>query len=961
MGWFSWLYYLSLLFSFHSHALNSSSSLSFPPPPALCHPDESSALLQFKNTFFIDMNPQSNICFPKALSFTSPVLYNPKTVFWNKSTDCCSWDGVTCDKVTGHVIGIDLACGGLRGVFPSNSSLFLLGHLQSLILSFNDFKGSPISSQFGKFSSLTHLDLSNSKSFGQVPQEISYLSKLVTLDLSGNKHLRIESSWWERTIRNLTKLENLIVYNVNMSLVLPDSLANLSSSLKYLNLQGNRLQGRLPTNIFLLPNLQGLDLSYNNKLVGSLPEYNWSSPLQNLSLSYTKLSIDLPHLTRSLKYLNILFLSHCNFIGSYPALLGNFTNIISLDLSHNNFGGHIPWSFFDLGKLGDLFLSGNNFIGQLPNFCDNSTQISFSCHSLREQGVGNVPITLVGLFLDDNLLNGTIPSSLFNLPSLYFLCLDNNQFSGNIEEFNRSYLLFLLLANNKLEGHIPRSMFKQEYLISLDLSSNNLSGTVDFEQFLKLENLTILNLSSNKYLSLSSNNFINYSLPQNLQSLTMSSCNVSEFPYSLRTLVNLTSLDLSHNQIKGNVPEWLSNVGKDSLNLLDLSHNQLTGEIPSLIYNMSSLEVLDLSQNRFHGALPPCFGNLQKNSTFAEENSSSLRILNLNGNQLEGSLPQTLLNCKNLEVLDLGNNQINDTFPYWLESLPILQVLILKSNKFHGSIPNPKVSLPFQKLRIVDLSYNEFDGLLPTKYFENFVAMMDAKTDSLQYIGTGYYKASVTLVIKGISIEFVKILSIFTTIDFSRNKFEGEIPHSIGELKSLKGLNFSQNKLAGPIPPSLGKLSNLEWLDLSSNELVGEIPPQLANLTQLGNLNLSQNKLVGMIPQGKQFNTFSNDSYSGNLELCGLPLSRKCNEDEAQQPSPSTNQQEDDRGEHINAWKVILMGYGSGLVIGISIGYMVLSSNKFDDWLMEELEGGHLKFLKKGPKRKARIGMRRNR
>jgi len=100
-------------------------------------------------------------------------------------------------------------------------------------------------------------------------------------------------------MQNLTKLENLIMYNINMSLVVPDSLANLSSSLKSLNLQGNRLQGRFPANIFLLPNLQELDLSYN-KLVGSLPAYNWSSTLQNLSLSHTKLSVDLPYRTRSL-------------------------------------------------------------------------------------------------------------------------------------------------------------------------------------------------------------------------------------------------------------------------------------------------------------------------------------------------------------------------------------------------------------------------------------------------------------------------------------------------------------------------------------------------------------------------------------------------------------------------------------------------------------------------------------
>ena len=69
------------------------------------------------------------------------------------------------------------------------------------------------------------------------------------------------------------------------------------------------------------------------------------------------------------------------------------------------------------------------------------------------------------------------------------------------------------------------------------------------------------------------------------------------------------------------------------------------------------------------------------------------------------------------------------------------------------------------------------------------------------------------------------------------------------------------------MPPSLGNLTNLEWLDLSSNKLVGEIPIQLADLTSLEILNLSKNCFYGQIPQGKQFKTFMNDSYSGNLGL----------------------------------------------------------------------------------------------
>ena len=197
-----------------------------------------------------------------------------------------------------------------------------------------------------------------------------------------------------------------------------------------------------------------------------------------------------------------------------------------------------------------------------------------------------------------------------------------------------------------------------------------------------------------------------------------------------------------------------------------------------------------------------------------------------------------------LEILDVGNNKINGTFPQWLESLPMLQVLILRYNKFHGPISDPMARSPFLKLRILDISNNEFSGLLPTKYFENMRAMMKSHTDQLKYMGdeysgSSYYHDSVKVVLKGFFVELVKIQTIFTTIDLSKNHFVGEIPKLIEKLKSLKGLNFSHNELTGSITTSLGNLTNLEWLDLSSNQLVGEIPQQLADLTFLEVLNLS--------------------------------------------------------------------------------------------------------------------------
>ncbi|TXG57412.1 hypothetical protein EZV62_018725 [Acer yangbiense] len=222
----------------------------------LCSHDQVYALLQFKQLFtYYNDTPPYNVCGSRP---THQYMEH-----WKGDTDCCSWDGVTCDDMdTGHVTELDLSCNQLNGTIPSNTTLFLLPYLQFLDLSGNNhLKGSFPEANWNN--PLKSLDVSYTSFSGRLPNSIDNLKFLMELNLQHCKFIELVPA----SIGNLTHLEYLDLSHNNFSGNIPSSLSNLQN-LSSLDLSVNNFIGEIPEIFVNLTQLDSLDLS-SNQLSGT--------------------------------------------------------------------------------------------------------------------------------------------------------------------------------------------------------------------------------------------------------------------------------------------------------------------------------------------------------------------------------------------------------------------------------------------------------------------------------------------------------------------------------------------------------------------------------------------------------------------------------------------------------------------------------------------------------------------
>ncbi|WVZ96412.1 hypothetical protein U9M48_042050, partial [Paspalum notatum var. saurae] len=676
----------------------------------------------------------------------------------------------------------------LQGQIPAE--LGQLNRLRYLNLSSNNFSGNipeTLSSCFG----FQAIDLARNSLGGSIPEGLGTLTKLSVLTLSGNYLTgNIPDS-----LGTSAALISVNFNNNSLTGPIPQFLAN-SSSLQVLALRKNRLSGEIPPSLFNSTSLQLLVLA-ENKFAGSIPVLsNIDSPLQYLILDWNDLSGAIPSTLGNFSSLQWLTLQGNSFQGSIPASLGKIPNLQVLDVTYNFLSATVPSSIYNMSALTQLYMGMNNLTGEIPaNIGYNLPRLTV----LVLQGnnfQGQIPTSLANttnlqvINVASNEFRGVIP--LFGtLPNLIKLDLGINQLEAGDWSFlssltNCRLLVNLYLDQNALQGILPSSIGDlSSSLQVLTLSANEISGSIPHE-IERLKNLELLHMEQN---------LLTGNIPDSLGNLSklfvlsLSQNKLSgQIPVSLGNLSQLSELYLQENSLSGPIPAALGNCRK--FDKLNLSCNSFDGSIPKQILTLSSLaEGLDLSHNRLSGQIPLEIGNL-----------INLGPLNLSNNQLSGQIPSTLGECVRLESLHLESNLLNGRIPESFNSLRGLIEMDLSQNNLSGEIPEFFDS--FSSMKLLNLSFNDLEGPVPIGgIFQNaqevFVEGNNKLCSSIPLLqlplcNTNTSKHSRTsniLKIIGLTALSFALLSCFVFFLFKKRNKVNQLNHP--SIKDLKNFSYA--------------------------------------------------------------------------------------------------------------------------------------------------------------------------
>lgn len=285
------------------------------------------------------------------------------------------------------------------------------------------------------------------------------------------------------------------------------------------------------------------------------------------------------------------------------------------------------------------------------------------------------------LGLQDNKLTGSVPETLTKCPDLEYLYLHINDLSGELpQDWSACTKLkhFVFEQNPQLGGNFPTCLPQLTTLEAISIQSTSIGGEIPSD-IGNLTNMTQFLLTSSKMSGV---------IPESIGKLTkmnmiaFGDCQFrGPLPASLANLTNLVLINLTNNPIGGEIPEWFSKFtmikdlrmakcqftgkipvsffpstkggtdGLPKLQNLDLSFNELTGEVPEQIVNSSNLVRLWVSHNKLTG---------NPTGYFTYNNFEHLVQIEINDNQFAGGIGTLFTNPQRMLVrVDISNNNFS--------------------------------------------------------------------------------------------------------------------------------------------------------------------------------------------------------------------------------------------------------------------------------------------------------------
>lgn len=441
---------------------------------------------------------------------------------------------------------------------------------------------------------------------------------------------------------SMSELTDAVVYNeIKLTVEYSDFmntnwyLAKHLSKLREINLISCHLSN---SNIFKkLRKLRLLNIRHSKVDQINYDYFDGLDDLQQLLLQNNSLNNSFVNSFRNLKGLTVINLNNNNFKGIFNISNCTLYNLKQIYLQHNQIEGlgnmsclmYIEEVYFDFNSISDLVN-----IDQLLNL----KILSLGYNKIRKlttlQNLPNLEI----LNVEDNKLVELNEEVLYSFEKLKYLNLRNNHLTVLSDTFfaNIRNLRYLNLNNNNIDDidlkYLP-------YVEELHLANNRLPSLKPFSNTINLKKIDV---SSN--------------------SIKM----IEEHVFS--RLLNITSLNLSHNDIEDNIYD-ASFFGLASLTELQ-AENISSAYIPEDVFTFCNrLQILNLSQNKMKG-----FGTLF-------QKLSNLQVLNISYNQLEELRYDTISNLHNLHVIDVEGNRLqNIEYESIVSDLHKLTTINIKNN-----------------------------------------------------------------------------------------------------------------------------------------------------------------------------------------------------------------------------------------------------------------------------------------